>query len=186
MGVCAFNSEAIYERLSALQQLFGAVPSPFDCWLAQRGLKTLHLRMEAASKNALAVARDLQSSPHVLEVFYPGLESHPRRDVVLKQHRDGLGGGVLSFRIRGGAWAAERFCRNTKIFALAVSLGGVESLVELPSFMTHTHMSEAESLQAGVTDDLIRISCGVEHVDELRQDVFQALEKATFDYSSRL
>lgn len=178
MGVAAFNSEEMKRRFTFLQNAIGAVPSPFDCWLAHRGVKTLHLRAREASKNALKLAHALESSPHVLSVNYPGLQSHPHRGIALKQHRDGLGGGMLSFRIKGGHSAAERFCQSTKIFVLAESLGGVESLVEVPSAMTHAGIPREQREAAGVYDDLVRISCGVEDSSDLKVDVLQALEKA--------
>jgi cystathionine gamma-lyase len=178
MGVAAFNSTALYDRLSFLQNAIGAVPSPFDCWLAHRGLKTLHLRARAATENATAVSKALQKSGHVIAVNYPGIESHAQRYIALKQHRDGMGGGMLSFRIRGGAAAAGRFCQATRIFTLAESLGGVESLVEVPGSMTHAGIPKEQREAAGVFDDLVRVSCGIEDADDLVRDVQQALEKA--------
>jgi cystathionine gamma-lyase len=178
MGAAAFNSETIKERLTFLQNAIGAVPSAFDCWLAHRGLKTLHLRAREATINATSVAHALESSPHVVAVNYPGLDSHQHRKIALKQHRDGMGGGMLSFRIKGGKDAAERFCQSTNIFTLAESLGGVESLVEVPSSMTHSGIPREQREAAGVFDDLVRISCGIEEANDLRADVLQALEKA--------
>lgn len=177
MGCAAFNSDTLLERLSFLQNAIGAVPSPFDCWLAHRGVKTLHLRAREASKNASMVAAALQESPHVVAVNYPGLPSHPQRKIAQKQHRDGLGGGMLSFRIKGGQAAAERFCQATQIYTLAESLGGVESLVEVPGSMTHAGIPREQREAAGVFDDLVRISCGVEDGHDLVSDVRQALEK---------
>ncbi|KAK3724864.1 cystathionine gamma-lyase cys3 [Vermiconidia calcicola] len=177
MGVAAFNSEELWTRLSFLQNAIGAVPSPFDCWLAHRGAKTLHLRAREASKNGLMVAEALAKSPHVIAVNYPGLPNHKQRKIALKQHRDGLGGGMLSFRIKGGQEAAERFCQATQIFTLAESLGGVESLVEVPGSMTHAGIPKEQREAAGVFDDLVRISCGVEDGVDLVGDVLQALEK---------
>ncbi|KKK16227.1 cystathionine gamma-lyase [Aspergillus rambellii] len=178
MGVAAFNSETLKERLTFLQNAIGAVPSPFDCWLAHRGLKTLHLRAREASTNATAVAQLLESSPHVISVNYPGLDSHPSRKIAIKQHRNGMGGGMLSFRIRGGQKAAHLFCQYTKIFTLAESLGGVESLCEVPASMTHAGIPKAEREAAGVFDDLVRMSCGVEDAEDLKADTLQALEMA--------
>jgi cystathionine gamma-lyase len=178
MGVAAFNSEELKERLTFLQNAIGAVPSPFDCWLAHRGLKTLHLRAREASKNATAIANVLEASPNVTAVNYPGIKSHPQREIALKQHRDGMGGGMLSFRIKGGKDAADRFCQNTRIFVLAESLGGIESLVEVPSSMTHAGIPKEQREAAGVFDDLVRVSCGIEDSVDLRADVLQALEKA--------
>ncbi|KAJ5702884.1 hypothetical protein N7488_010432 [Penicillium malachiteum] len=179
MGVAAFNSDALKERLSFLQNAIGAVPSAFDCWLAHRGLKTLHLRAREASKNATVVAQALESSSHVISVNYPGLDSHAQRAIALKQHRDGMGGGMLSFRIKGGQAAAHSFCQHTKIFTLAESLGGVESLCEVPASMTHGGIPKADREAAGVYDDLVRISCGVEDAEDLKADVLKALELAT-------
>ncbi|KAF2215009.1 hypothetical protein CERZMDRAFT_36892 [Cercospora zeae-maydis SCOH1-5] len=177
MGVAAYNSDALHERLKFLQNAIGAVPSPFDCWLAHRGAKTLHLRAREATKNATAVAHALEASPYVLAVNYPGLDSHKQRKVAIKQHREGMGGGMLSFRIKGGNEAANRFCEATQIFTLAESLGGVESLVEVPASMTHMGIPKEQREVAGVFDDLVRISCGVEDADDLIADVKQALEK---------
>ncbi|KAF2705251.1 cystathionine gamma-lyase-like protein [Pleomassaria siparia CBS 279.74] len=178
MGAAAFNSPELFDRLSFLQNAIGAVPSSFDSWLAHRGLKTLHLRAREATKNATSVAHALESSPHVISVNYPGLSSHPHRAVALKQHRDGMGGGMLSFRIQGGHEAAERFCQETKIFTLAESLGGIESLVEVPGAMTHAGIPKEQREAAGVWDDLVRVSCGIEDEVDLKADVLQALEKA--------
>jgi cystathionine gamma-lyase len=178
MGVAAFNSDALKDRLYFLQNAIGAVPSPFDCFLAHRGLKTLHLRAREATVNATAVALALEASPNVIAVNYPGLNSHPHRYIAIKQHRKGMGGGMLSFRIKGGKEAAERFCENTQLFTLAESLGGVESLVEVPSSMTHSGIPKEQREAAGVFDDLVRLSCGIEDAEDLRADVLQALEKA--------
>jgi cystathionine gamma-lyase len=178
MGVAAFNSDAMKGRLGFLQNAIGAIPSPFDCWLAHRGLKTLHLRAREATVNATAVAKALEGSPNVIAVNYPGLDSHPHRAIARKQHRDGMGGGMLSFRIKGGHAAAERFCQFTTIFTLAESLGGVESLVEVPGSMTHAGIPKDQREAVGIFDDLVRISCGVEDAEDLKADVLQALEKA--------
>ena len=177
MGVAAFNSDVLYEKLKFLQNAIGAVPSPFDCWLAHRGIKTLHLRAREASKNALMVAQALEESPHVISVNYPGISSHRQRKIAIKQHREGMGGGMLSFRLKGGKEAAEKFCQATQIFTLAESLGGVESLVEVPGSMTHAGIPKEQREAAGVFDDLVRISCGVEDGADLVEDVRQAIEK---------
>ncbi|KAF2751007.1 cystathionine gamma-lyase [Sporormia fimetaria CBS 119925] len=178
MGACAYNSPELHERLSFLQNAIGAVPSAFDCWLAHRGLKTLHLRATQASNNATAIAHALEASDKVLLVNYPGLDSHKQRHIAQKQHRNGMGGGMLSFRIRGGQEAAYKFCQETKIFTLAESLGGVESLVEVPGSMTHAGIPKVQREEAGVFDDLVRVSCGIEDGEDLLRDVMQALEKA--------
>lgn len=178
MGAAAFNSEDIKDRLSFLQNAIGAVPSAFDCWLAHRGLKTLHLRAREASHNAHLIATTLASSPNTMLVNYPGLLSHPHHAIALKQHRAGLGGGMISFRIKGGPEAAEKFCQSCNIFTLAESLGGVESLCEVPSSMTHAGIPREQREAAGVFDDLVRMSCGIEDGEDLNNDVLQALERA--------
>jgi cystathionine gamma-lyase len=182
MGALATNSESLYESLKFLQNANGAVPSPFDCFLAHRGLKTLALRSKAASDNALAIATYLASSPYVGAVSYPGLQSHPQHRLTYKQHRvdasgHPLSGGMISFRIKGGPLAAEQFCYSTKLFTLAESLGGVESLLEIPARMTHSGLTEEERLRAGVFPDLIRLSVGIEEKDDLISDIEQAFEK---------
>jgi cystathionine gamma-lyase len=178
MGVAAFNSDELKTRLSFLQNAIGAVPSAFDSWLAHRGLKTLHLRARQATANATALATALEASPNVISVNYPGLDSHPHRAIARRQHRDGMGGGMLSFRIKGGHAAAERFCQLTKIFTLAESLGGVESLVEVPAAMTHAGIPRDQREAVGVFDDLVRVSCGVEEAEDLTRDALQALDGA--------
>jgi cystathionine gamma-lyase len=178
MGVCAFNSPDINERLGFLQNAMGAVPSAFDCWLAHRGLKTLHLRAKAATESATAIAKALEESPHVQLVNYPGLSSHPQRKIAVQQHRKGMGGGMLSFRIKGGRRAAERFCQLTKVFTLAESLGGVESLCEVPAAMTHAGIPREARESTGIFDDLIRLSVGIEDIDDLVEDVIVAVNNA--------
>lgn len=178
MGIAVTNSDSWAEKLHFLQNSIGAVPSPFDCWLAHRGLKTLHLRVRESSRNASLVAKALQDSPHVKLVNYPGLDSHPQRDVALKQHHKGLGGGMLSFRINGDKDTAARFCEQTQIFTLAESLGGIESLCEVPAVMTHASIPKEVREKSGVFDDLIRLSCGIEDGDDLVADVLAAIEKA--------
>lgn len=176
MGVACTNQDGLHDKLRFLQNSIGAIPSAFDCWLAIRGLKTLALRVKASSTNATAIAHALQSSPHVVLVNYPGLKSHPQHDVVMQQHREGMGGGMVSFRMIGGAEAANRFCQKLQIFTLAESLGGVESLVEVPAAMTHSSIPREQRMQAGVYDDLIRLSCGIEEAEDLVSDVLTALE----------
>lgn len=178
MGVAAFNRDELKVRLTFLQNAIGAVPSAFDSWLAHRGLKTLHLRARQATVNATRLAAALERHPNVVAVNYPGLDSHPHRAIARKQHRDAMGGGMLSFRIRGGHAAAERFCQLTKIFTLAESLGGVESLVEVPSSMTHAGIPKDQREAVGVFDDLVRVSCGVEEAEDLEADAIQAVERA--------
>ena len=183
MGALVTNSDSLYETLKFLQNANGAVPSPFDCFLAHRGLKTLALRAQAASDNALIIAKYLASSPHVLAVSYPGLKSHPQHHLTYKQHRvtsndTPLSGGMISFRIKGGPLAAEKFVYSTKLFTLAESLGGVESLLEIPARMTHAGLTEEERVRAGVYPDLIRLSVGIEDQEDLIWDIEQAFQKA--------
>ncbi|KAH6889468.1 cystathionine gamma-lyase [Thelonectria olida] len=178
MGVAAFDREDLFEKLKFLQNAIGAIPSPFDCWLAHRGLKTLKLRVREASRNAMAVATALEASDKVIKVNYPGLESSPYRAVAVKQHRDGMGGGMVSFRIKGGGPAAERFCQLTRIATLAESLGGIESLVEVPASMTHAGIPREAREAVGIYDDLIRLSCGIEEAEDLTADVLRAIEEA--------
>ncbi|KAK9454176.1 Cys/Met metabolism PLP-dependent enzyme-domain-containing protein [Dipodascopsis uninucleata] len=182
MGAAVMNDLQIYENLSFLQNAIGAVPSAFDCWLAHRGLKTLHLRSRASSMNARMIAQALtaqKENNQVLLVNYPGLDGHVRSDVVQKQHREGMGGGMVSFRIAGGIDAARKFCQVTRIFSLAESLGGVESLCELPALMTHAGINQNERESVGVYNDLIRLSVGIEDGKDLVNDVLQALENAS-------
>lgn len=179
LGVLATNGKEIYEKLQFLQNAIGAIPSPFDSWLAHRGLKTLHLRVRQSSLTATKIAELLAQNEKVLAVNYPGLATHQNHDVVLKQHRDGLGGGMISFRIKGGAEAASKFTSSTRLFTLAESLGGIESLVEVPAVMTHGGIPKEQREASGVFDDLIRLSVGIEDTDDLLDDIKQALELAT-------
>ena len=180
----------IYEKLRFLQNAIGAVPSAYDSWLTQRGAKTLHLRMKAHGENALLVARALKASPHVEEVIYPGLEGDKRNDLawrMLSPHAKKFIGprkegfpfsGMISFRIKGGFEAAEKFLTSARLFTLAESLGGVESLAEHPARMTHGSVPEKERELLGIGEGLVRLSVGVEDGEDLVRDVLQALEKA--------
>ncbi|KAH7905816.1 pyridoxal phosphate-dependent transferase [Hygrophoropsis aurantiaca] len=190
------------DKLRFLQNAHGAVPSAFDSWLAQRGAKTLHLRMKAHGVSALRVAQALAESPYVEDVIYPGLKSHPKNTLAyrsLSPHArkfvDSLRspsdvdadadapadfpyGGMVSFRIRGGAREANAFLTATRLFTLAESLGGVESLAEVPARMTHGSIPDAERAQLGIGENLIRLSVGVEETEDLVRDVEQALKAA--------
>lgn len=169
-GAIVTSSEDLYTGLKFLQNAIGAVPAPMDCFLTLRGIKTLAIRMERHSANALQLARMLEDHPKVSRVFYPGLESHPQHELAKKQMR--MFGGMISFIHRDGPEAAREMSSRTQIFALAESLGGVESLIEHPYSMTHA--STADSIIA--TDPaLVRLSVGIEHVDDLIADVRQAL-----------
>jgi len=177
IGALATNSAKLHSRLAFLQNALGAVPSPFDCWLASRGLRTFHLRGHRANANGQAVAEALDKSPHVISVLYPGLDSHPKRATIMKQHKhNGAGGGIVSFRIRGGFTAAENFCRSVRLFTLAESFGSVQSLCEVPGPMTHKLMTSEQRAAIGVHDDLVRLSMGIEAPEDLVTDVLLALE----------
>ncbi|OLY80807.1 Cystathionine gamma-lyase [Smittium mucronatum] len=174
MGAVVLRDDDLNDRLRFLQNSIGAIPSPFDCYQAHRGLKTLHLRMKQHEINALAIATALEESPYVERVIYPGLESHPQHDIAKRQMR-GFG-GMLSFYIKGDEQNARKFLRSSELFSLAESLGGVESLAELPSKMTHGSVSPADRAKLGITDTLIRLSAGIEDTADLVDDVLNALE----------
>lgn len=169
-GAIVTNDAEVYERLKFLQNAVGAVPGPLDCWLTLRGIKTLHLRMARHSENAQAVAEYLEAHPKVERVYYPGLESHPQHELARKQMR--APGGMVSLIMTGGEEAARQFVQRTRLFALAESLGGVESLIEHPYSMTHASTASSE---IAVPPGLVRLSVGVEHIDDLLADLEQAL-----------
>ena len=161
------------EQLAFLQNSVGAVQGPFDSFLALRGAKTLHLRMQAHCDNARVLAEYLETHPAIEKVIYPGLASHPHHELARRQ-MDGFG-GMLSICLKGGFEAAKRFCERTELFTLAESLGGVESLVNHPAVMTHASIPPARRAQLGVTDNLVRLSVGVESLQDLRADLDAAL-----------
>jgi len=152
----------------------GAILSPFDSFLVLRGMKTLAVRMREHERNALRLATYLEEHPKVRKVHYPGLKSHPQHTLANRQ-ATGFG-GMLSFEMKGGLDDAERFLEKLKIFALAESLGGVESLIEHPARMTHASVPREIREQVGLTDSLIRVSVGIEHIDDLVADFDQAFE----------
>lgn len=174
MLVVGDNSD-LAEQLAFLQNSIGAVQGPFDSFLALRGLKTLHLRMRAHCDNAQAIAQMLEGHPAVEKVLYPGLASHPQH-ALAKQQMAGFG-GMVSIYLKGGFDAARRFCENLRLFTLAESLGGVESLVNHPAVMTHASVPEERRAQLGIADNLVRLSVGVEEYGDLRFDVCQALDR---------
>jgi len=161
------------ERLAFLQNAVGGVQGPFDSFLALRGLKTLALRMERHSANALAIAGWLERHPAIERVYYPGLPSHPQHALARRQMQ-GFG-GMVSATLKGGLAAAKRFLERCEIFALAESLGGVESLIEHPAIMTHASVPAAERAKLGIGEGLVRLSVGIEDVEDLIQDLEQAL-----------
>lgn len=171
-GAIVTSDRAAYDQLKFLQNAIGAVPGPMDCWLVLRGLKTLPLRMERHCANARRIAAFLAGHPAVDKVYYPGLESDPGHALATRQMRDF--GGMISFIVKGGLAAARRVVTRTEIFALAESLGGVESLIEQPASMTHA--SVADSALA-VDPGLIRLSVGIEHIDDLLADLEAAMKE---------
>lgn len=172
MAVVGDNAE-LAEQLAFLQNSVGGVQGPFDSFLALRGLKTLPLRMRAHCDNALALAQWLETHPAVEKVIYPGLPSHPQHELAGRQMAGY--GGIVSIVLKGGFDAAKRFCERTRLFTLAESLGGVESLVNHPAVMTHASVPVARRDQLGISDALVRLSVGVEDVGDLRHDLEQAL-----------
>uniref|UniRef100_A0A8C3TR94 Cystathionine gamma-lyase n=1 Tax=Catharus ustulatus TaxID=91951 RepID=A0A8C3TR94_CATUS len=176
MGLVSVNRDDLYERLKFLQNSLGAVPSPFDCFLCNRGLKTLHIRMKLHFHNGLAVAKFLETHPRVEKVIYPGLPSHPQYEVTRKQCTGCP--GMITFYIKGNVKNASAFLKNLKVFALAESLGGFESLAEHPAIMTHASVPEQERKALGISDTLIRLSVGLEDEEDLLQDLDQALKAA--------
>ncbi|MFU8820458.1 MAG: trans-sulfuration enzyme family protein [Gammaproteobacteria bacterium] len=172
-GVVAVRDAALAEQLGFLQNSIGAIAGPFDSFLALRGVKTLALRMERHSANALEIARWLESRQGVERVIYPGLESHPQHALARRQMAGG--GGIVSFVIEGGLGAARNFLEHCRLFALAESLGGVESLVNHPAIMTHASVPAETRARLGIDDSLIRLSVGIEECDDLVADLDQAL-----------
>ena len=173
-GAVMLNDKDWYEKLKFNQNALGNVPSPFDCYLVLRGLKTLSLRMEKHQSNALSIAQFLETHPKVKQVYYPGLISHPQYELSVRQTTGS--GGVISFEIDGGEEVAIKFLESLKLFILAESLGGVESLIEHPATMTHSSLTAKERELAGITDSLIRVSIGVEDVRDLQKDLEQAFK----------
>ncbi len=172
-GAVVLNNAELYGKILFVQKAVGAVPSPFDSWLTLRGVKTLALRMKRHEENAFMVARFLQKQQNVMEVFFPGLESHPGHTIAKKQ-MTGFG-GVVSFKIKGGLPECNLFFKKLKIFQLADSLGGVESLANYSALMTHDYFPPELRQKIGVTDNLIRLSVGIEHIDDLLLDLQNAL-----------
>jgi len=172
-GVVLTSDEEMHEKLRFLQNAAGAVPGPWDCWLALRGVKTLAVRMRQHETNARVLAQRLAEHAKVAKVYYPGLPSHPGHDLARRQMR-GFG-GMISFDV-GGLEAAQRVVKAVKIFTLAESLGGVESLISHPAVMTHATVPEKEREALGITAGLVRISVGIEDVEDLEQDLLGALD----------
>ncbi|WP_277761795.1 cystathionine gamma-synthase [Pseudomonas sp. A34-9] len=168
------QNEELAEKLGFLQNAVGAISGPFDAFLTLRGVKTLALRMERHCSNALDLAQWLEQQPQVKRVYYPGLASHPQHELAKRQMR-GFG-GMISVDLNSDLDGARRFLENVKIFALAESLGGVESLIEHPAIMTHATIPADTRAKLGIGDGLVRLSVGVEDVEDLRADLAQALQ----------
>jgi cystathionine gamma-lyase len=174
-GMVVVGDDAeLAEQMGFLQNSVGGVQGPFDSFLALRGLKTLHLRMRAHCENAQALAEWLETHPAIEKVIYPGLKSHPQHELA-KGQMDGFG-GMVSILLKGGVEAAKRFCERTELFALAESLGGVESLVNHPAIMTHASVPVERRAELGVADNLVRLSVGVECLSDLEADLLEAIE----------
>ncbi len=172
-GVLVVNDKDLGDRLAFLQNSIGAIQAPFDSFLALRGLKTLALRVERASSNALALAEWLEAHPAIDRIVYPGLRSHPGHSIAKRQMTPF--GGMITIFLKGGLDAAKTFLERVRLFTLAESLGGVESLIEHPGIMTHASIPPERRAELGVDDALVRLSVGIEDFDDLRNDLDQAL-----------
>lgn len=173
-GAVILNSEDLYERIKFYQNAAGGILGPFDSWLTLRGLKTLSVRMERHEKNAKKIVEALTKNTNVLKVNYPGLESHPQHELAKKQ-MTGFG-GMISFEIKGDIEEVNKFVKELKLFSLAESLGGVESLVGHPAQMTHASIPAVQRKDIGINDNLIRLSVGIEDVEDLIADLEYALD----------
>ncbi len=174
MGALCTNSEKLYDELFYIYNACGATPGPMDSFLALRGIKTLHIRMERHNANGIAIANYLKNHPAVDKIYWPGFETHPNHEVAKKQMR-GFG-GMISFTLKGDSKAqAFKVASSFKVFALAESLGGVESLIGHPASMTHASIPKEEREKVGVTDSLLRLSVGIEDIEDLIADIEQAL-----------
>jgi cystathionine gamma-lyase len=174
-GAIMLSDENIYLRLKFNQNAMGSILSPFDSYLVLRGIKTLAARMKEHERNGLRIASYLEGHPRIKKVYYPGLASHPQYGLAKKQ-MSGFG-GMLSFEIDGGLKEAELFLESLRVFSLAESLGGVESLIEHPAKMTHASIPPKVREEIGITDSLVRVSVGMENIDDLIEDLDQALKK---------
>ena len=172
-GALVFNSSDLREKLHYLQNCIGAIPGPFDCWLVLRGVKTLALRMKRHEENAMAVAEFLEKHPKVDRVLYPGLKSHPQHEIARRQ-MTGFG-GMVTFFLKGNLESARKFLESVKLFSLAESLGGVESLVDHPAIMTHASIPAETRKSLGISDTLVRLSVGIENIEDIKADLDHAL-----------
>ncbi|MCP4330096.1 MAG: PLP-dependent transferase [Alphaproteobacteria bacterium] len=175
-GALITNREDIYDQMKFIQKTIGAVPSPIDCWLTLLGIKTLHLRMERHAANAQKVAEYLESHPKVAHVTYPGLTSHPQH-AIAKEQMTGFS-GMISFELKGGIPAGTTVMNEVKLCGLAESLGAVESMITHPATMTHAEVPPEDRRARGLGDGLVRLSVGIENVEDIIADLDQALDKA--------
>lgn len=179
MGGVILNNEQLYKKLKGVQMDIGSVPSPFDCYLVNRGIKTLSIRMEKHSKNAMTLALALTSNPRVEKVVYPGLESFPQHEFFKRKFK--CFGGMMAVYLKADMDQTVKFLQSLKVFTFAVSLGGFDSLVEHPAFMSHYKLSPQEREAMGITENLVRVSVGLEDPIDLIDDFEQALKKAIPD-----
>ena len=175
-GAVVTRSPELYEKLYRYQNDFGGVPSPFDCWLTSLGLRTFELRMQRHCENAMQVAGYLEDHPKVARVYYPGLESHPDHKLARKQMS--AFGGMMSFELKGGLAAGEALLNHVRMMTLAVSLGNTDTLIQHPASMTHANVPREERLKVGITDGLVRLSVGIENIEDILRDLDQALAYA--------
>ncbi|XP_056388722.1 cystathionine gamma-lyase-like [Hyla sarda] len=182
MGLVSVNCDTLYEKLKLLQMDLGAIPSPLECYLCNRGLKTLHLRMRQHFHNALAAAMFLEKDPRVDKILFPGLPSHPQYELTKRQSTGA--GGMMAIYIKGNLEHAKIFLRSLKVFALADSLGGYDSLAAHPAIMTHASVPEEERARLKITDNLIRLSIGLEDTVDIIEDLDQALQVAHPDLTN--
>jgi len=174
-GIVITNNHDYFEQLKFIQKSVGAVPSPFDCWLTLTGLKTLPLRMERHSSNGMAVARFLEKHPKVAWVKYPGIESHPQHEIA-KRQMSGYS-GMITFELKGGLESGRKLMNSVRLCSLAESLGAVETMITHPATMTHAEVPTEERVKRGLTDGLVRISVGIEDIEDIIADLKQALDK---------
>ena len=174
-GMVITNREDLFDKLKFVQKTIGAVPSPFDCWLTLLGVKTLDVRMKKHAENAQSVAEYLESHPKVASVTYPGLVSHPMHQVA-KEQMSGFS-GMISFELTGGITAGKTLMNSVELAQLAESLGSVETMITHPATMTHAEVPEEERMARGLTDGLVRLSVGIENVEDIIHDLEMALEK---------
>ena len=174
-ALCTAREDEFWTRIKRVRAMLGQILGPFEAFLLLRGLRTLDLRVRAMSAAAMTVARHFAADPRVLEVLYPGLPEHPQHELA-KRQMSGFG-GMISFDLRGDLAAARRFLENVHVFTLAESLGGVESLIEHPAIMTHASVPAEIRASLGISDGFVRVSAGIEHVDDLIADLDAALAK---------